>query len=125
MTSVVALLKVIEAPGDMISLLPQLFCFISIATRLKPHILLVQHHKHSPDTPPSFLSRSIIDFLAASSGMKAEEVEKCWSALKDVIWAESRFMQSIQDDGALEKVFQEHGIARGFRMLELVNSCSI
>lgn len=87
----------------------KLSCFIQYASRLKNEILLTQKSSHLPNIVPRFLPVSVVNFLASSCALSEEEVEDCWTVVKDLVWS-----AYILDDKAVSAAFKDHGTDKGF-----------
>ena len=86
----------------------KLSCFIQYASRLKNEILLAQTSSHPPNVVPRFLPISVVGFLASSCALSEEEVERCWTVVKELVWS-----ACILDDKAVSTAFKDHGTDKG------------
>jgi len=86
--------------------------FISLASKLKNDILLVQPARVSATEPPEVLPPTIVAFLASTCEMPPADVRHCWDALKGTVWNRPNLLLD-QSEGA----FAAHGISRGLCMI--------
>jgi hypothetical protein len=86
--SLPAILAALQASEGLLQRvdLTALITFIRVSTTLKKDILLVQPSNHNPSIAPRYLSKLLINFLTACSGISNDDVEACWLVLKDFIW---------------------------------------
>ncbi|THU77374.1 hypothetical protein K435DRAFT_594271, partial [Dendrothele bispora CBS 962.96] len=87
----------------------QILAFVLLCSHLKCNILLLYPSRHPINQVPSILPRETRIFLGESCNMDDKDVEACWDAVKDVVWAEDTVFQAIQNDEAVEHTFQKHG----------------
>ncbi|KAG1796586.1 hypothetical protein EV424DRAFT_1475189 [Suillus variegatus] len=77
-----------QEPGTISNTsLTSLFQFITLATRLKNDIILVEPSLSPTSDPPFVLSPAVTVFLSAGCSISPAEVNDAWSLLKDVIWS--------------------------------------
>jgi hypothetical protein len=88
--------------------LQQIFKFITLATKMKNDIILVQPTSVPASDPPDVLLPSITQFLQNSCGISETCITSCWEALKAAVWYESN---SFKDTS--ESDFAEHGHSMG------------
>jgi hypothetical protein len=82
--------------------------FISLASRLKDDILLVQPSSVLGLDPPDILPPTIGTFLQKSCGITMACVEACWNTLKTMIWHDAQSHEESFVDG-----FAAHGHSLG------------
>ncbi|KAG1902956.1 uncharacterized protein F5891DRAFT_948423, partial [Suillus fuscotomentosus] len=82
------LLQHLESQPDVTSCnsITTLFCFISITSRLKEDIILVQLAQASISEPPPVLSPAFNTFLATACSISPVQANDVWMLLQDVIW---------------------------------------
>ncbi|KAG2029131.1 hypothetical protein BDR03DRAFT_820481, partial [Suillus americanus] len=59
-----------------------LFCFISIASRLKEDIILIQPAQASTSEPPPVLSPAFNTFLATACSISPAQANDAWKCLR-------------------------------------------
>ena len=89
----------------------QMFRFITLASKLKDDILLVQPSSVPLTRPPDILPPTIMVFLQKSCNMTENDIVCCWDILKSVIWYEAG---SFSSDS--EEYFAQHGHIMGLCM---------
>jgi hypothetical protein len=87
-------------------------CFIQYASRLRSEILLAQSSSHLPNIVPHFLPVSVVRFLASTCVLSEQDVDACWSVVKELVWS-----ASILDDKAVSVAFKDHGADKGLSPL--------
>ncbi|KAG2099283.1 uncharacterized protein F5147DRAFT_582715 [Suillus discolor] len=96
-----------QEPGTISNTsLTSLFQFITLATRLKNDIILVEPSLSPTSDPPFVLSPAVTVFLSAGCSISPAEVNDAWSLLKDVIWS-----GGITVD--VGRLWETHGTQRG------------
>jgi hypothetical protein len=88
--------------------------FISLASKLKDDILLVQPPSIPAIHPPELLPPTIATFLQDSCNISADCVGTCWSTLKSTIWNDTN---SVEDH--TKHQFAAQGHSRGLCVLKL------
>ncbi|KAF8230776.1 hypothetical protein L208DRAFT_1280372, partial [Tricholoma matsutake] len=86
-------------------LLQQILWFITLASKIKNDIILVQPTHVPSSDPPNILPPSITLFLGNSCGISETCVTSCWEALRSTVWYES---DSFKDSS--ESDFAEHDL---------------
>ena len=84
--------------------------FISLVSRLKNDILLMQPSSVDDSDPPDVLPPTIMTFLQASCSISEECVKNCWKMLKSTVWLHTKAQG--REDGVFED-FAKHGHSRG------------
>ncbi|THU97981.1 hypothetical protein K435DRAFT_661838 [Dendrothele bispora CBS 962.96] len=100
--------------GDI--LVSQLLAFMMICLRIKNDILLIYPSTHQPHQTPPILPLETQVFLGDTCKMDLENVEACWRAVGDVVWAEDTVLSGVKDEQALQDTFNMHG-GRLYRVL--------
>lgn len=96
-----------------------LFQFLSLSTRIRNDILLVQPAAHNPEEPPPFLSWGVIAFLSVACSLSAESIKTCWAALKNIVWSG---VLDCPDDMSTLRIFEQYGHRHGFSKSPLSES---
>lgn len=97
--------------------LTQVTSFLSVCTRLRRHIDILQPAELSrEESAPDVLPPSIIEFLAAYLGATETAVRRLWDVLKGVAWAEPSPEERQREEFSL---FEHHGHPAGLSMFTL------
>jgi hypothetical protein len=94
--------------------LPEVLAFITIASKIKNEILLVQDSGHDISKAPNHLSPSLIEFLASSCSLNVAQIPDLWHEHKDLIWKHDPLISEVTSPKGIENIFREHGHQYGF-----------
>lgn len=107
--------------------LTQISSFLSVCTRLRRHIDILQPANSSvTDAAPAMLPPSITGFLANYLGAPVVTIGLLWDVLKDLAWAEPTEDERFKEDACL---FEHHGhpigLSKSIRLLcnMFINPC--
>ncbi|THU93198.1 hypothetical protein K435DRAFT_904476 [Dendrothele bispora CBS 962.96] len=107
MVSLVQILRSLSVTSRNVAdiLLSQIIAFVVVSMRIKNNILLLYPSNQQPQHTPPTLPRETKIFLGETCRMKLEDVDACWSAVKDVVWAEDKILGGVKSEAALYNTF--------------------
>ncbi|GJE85268.1 hypothetical protein PsYK624_013470 [Phanerochaete sordida] len=87
-----------------------IFKFLTLVSHSRNDIILAQHAKHHPDTPPNFLPPVFTNLCSRALNVDGNTVNACWDVLKHIAW-NTDYMRELKQDP--EIMYQSYGVTEG------------